>query len=152
MSIHQLTDKRQLHLLNRFERRGYLAYLKTLTTKMKETTLIDLKQTIEAYDHDGNLIKNKDGNVLTLKEMLLYSLRAAHQTDTTESHANSAKRYALVKRMAGADELELTKDEKNICIDRVHKFLVQIEVKGRITEILEQDTPAATPAPEGSKP
>lgn len=140
MSVHPLTDARGLHILNRLERRQYLANLKTLTNKMKETTVLDLTQKIEAYDHDGTLIKDKDGKELTLKSMLLYSLRAVNQTDTSESQPNRQKRYCLVKRISASNELELTQDEKNICIDRVHKFLMQVEVSGRITEILEAKT------------
>lgn len=139
-------DPRGANILNREERIFYLKH-----TKGARFVKINLLQQIEAMDADETIILNKEKKPPTLKEIILFALRQAHQDDQRTSLKDKKERYLVVKRVNAVDELELSDGEIKMILDRVGKMYLQVELVGKVAEILEvklpSDSPVATGAP-----
>lgn len=98
--------------------------------------LVNLLTPIEAMDADGTIIKNKDQEVPTLKEMVLYALRVPHGSDQSTNFKTKNERYLLLKRIDKVDEIDLTEAECKIILDRIGMIYLQVEMVGRCGELL----------------
>lgn len=106
--------------------------------------LVDLLQPVEAFDSDGTVIKNKEKVVPTLKEIILIALRLPLQSDQGQGLKEKQERFLVIKRLNAADSIELGSGEIKQILERVAKVHQQVEIVGRVAEIL---TPEETPAP-----
>lgn len=107
--------------------------------------LVNLLSPVEAMDADGTIIKNKDGEIPTLKEMILYALRVPHGTDQNTNYKTKNERFLLLKRIDKVDEIELTDAECKSILDRIGMIYLQVEMVGRCGELL--TPPVKTKAP-----
>lgn len=98
--------------------------------------LTNLLQPIEAFDADTTMIMNKEGKPPTLKEMILFALRAPHGDDQRTGFREKNERYLVLKRVEKTDSLELTEGEVKMILDRVGKLYLQVELVGRVAEVL----------------
>lgn len=139
-------DPHNLRILNHNERRVW----KSLN-KGEASMKVDLLQRIEAMDVDETLIKDKEGNPPTLKEVAVRALRAPHNSDQTTNLKQKTERYALIKRLVASDEIELTERECSLIMDRAGMIYLQVELIGRLGDIL---TPPknVVAKPEAAKP
>lgn len=113
--------------------------------------LINLLQPIEAMDADGTVIMNKDQKPPTLKEILLFSLRAPHNDDTRTGFKDKNERYLVLKRIDAVDEIELADGEVKMILDRVGKLYLQVELIGKVAEALTKKADAPVAAAEPAK-
>jgi hypothetical protein len=131
-----IRDGRRLDLFNRKERLAYRARFGG-----DETMKVNLLTPVESINHDGTIIKNEEGGIPTLKKIILYALRAPHNSDAHTGFKEKNDRYLVVKRVDQCDELELTDGEVKMILDRVGKMYMQVEIVGRVAELLSK--PAA---------
>lgn len=127
-------DRAGLQFLNREERRRHQALLKKYRGKFY---MLNLNQPIDAVDADGTVIKNAKEEIPTVKEIALYSLRAAHVSDRDAGFDDKNVRYQLAKRIEKADELEITETEAKILKKRVGALFVQIDIVGKFAELVD---------------
>jgi len=99
---------------------------------------IDLLQDIEVFDSDGTLIKNKQGGPPPLKEVLLIALRSPHNSDASQGFREKNERYLMAKRITASDKIALTKEEAKLLKERVGMMFMQMEIVGRVGEILDE--------------
>lgn len=97
---------------------------------------IDLLQPIEAMDADETIIMSKGGKPPTLKEMVLFCLRAPHQSDQNQSFKDKNERYLVIKRLNAVDKIELTEGEVKMILERAGKLYLQVELVGKLAEVL----------------
>lgn len=121
--------------------------------------MINLDTPILTTDADGTLIKEEEGGFLTLRRLVLVSLKAAFQTDAQQPHKVRMERHNLVKRIEGKmivdengqpvldekgkvkfgegpTEIELTEAERNSILERAGKIYTQVGIIGRASELL----------------
>ena len=83
---------------------------------------VNLLTPIEAMDADETIIMNKEGKPPVLKEIILFALRAPHDSDQRTGLKEKNERYLVVKRVNAVDEIELTDGEVKMILDRVGKM------------------------------
>jgi len=103
---------------------------------------VNLLDPIEAFDADGTLIMGKEGKPPSIKEMVVFALRSAHQSDNQSGFKEKNERYLVIKRINAADEIDFTDGEIKMILDRCGKLFLQVELVGRIAELLTVAKPA----------
>lgn len=155
-----LADRKLLFKLNHEERRAWKARFKALPERLRRTQVINLNAKIYATDGDGTLIKGEGDTFLDLRHVVLTSLKAGLQSDAQAPLKVKQERYDLLKRIQGnlvmtaegapalnaagkaqfdgaPNEIELTQAERNSILERAAKIYVQVEILGRVQELLE---------------
>ena len=130
---YQTDDIFDLSKLNRKERR---LYNKVFKPGDSESMLINLTQKIEAMDADGQIVKNKLNEVPSLREVILIALRQPLQIDHATGLKEKNERYLLIKKLSSGDEVELNEKEIKTILERVGKVHLQVEIVGRVMELL----------------
>ena len=130
---YQTDDIFDLSKLNRKERR---LYNKVFKPGDSESMLINLTQKIEAMDADGQLVKNKLNEAPSLREVILIALRQPLQIDHATGIKEKNERYLLIKKLSSGDEVELNEKEIKTILERVGKVHLQVEIVGRVMELL----------------
>lgn len=97
---------------------------------------LNLLQPVEVLDSDGTIILNKDQKPPELKEIILFALRSIHESDQRTGLKEKNERYLVIKRVNTVDEIELTEGEVRMILDRVGKMYLQVELVGRVVELL----------------
>lgn len=137
MTVTNIRDNRQLHVLNREERRGYQKLYQG-----EPTMTVKLETQIEVVNYDGQpyRLMDKDETGPKLKDVLVYALRVPIQPDNGTSFEKKFQRSTMVKRLLAGPEIDLAATEIQFLKDRVGFVFHQIDLIGRVVELLDRVT------------
>jgi len=93
-----------------------------------------VKPSQEILFYDGNPLKDSEGKVILLKDLVVNSVNSV---DKEEGGDDKVKAFEISLKMYSSQEVELTIEERSYILKKAEKTLVPIAY-GRLKQILEQ--------------